>query len=485
MVDHPVLLLIRKIEQHYPAQIKSFWKLSTRKKAAKLYKLIATAKNDAQLEKALLFKKLTAKTYSPKSDDLWRNEIRVLKAELERFIVETEHELRLKDDENYAGWLLVQGFDRLKFKEGITEKNQRLQSNKPFAGDYQFILDAEFIQLLNYLTAETDLKKILEGFSGLVKNWETTLAEYVSQQLGRVNVLVAQYNIVSGQHQSPRVTIPPFGGSYSTQLPDSNISNYYKFYAKSFEGDFESKVQNFEKALQFIDPIAQRNPGFTARRIVLQISMARELSSHGHFEKAHHILAAIKDDVDTRFMDYKTAFYVNYVTNLVKYKRYHEALKLLDTELVNANVLYKNMLLQSRLLCYLNLRDTQSLSNYISFDLDEAPFPQNYMLKLVKSAYFYLVKEYDLAAQLVTNLVNTKDAHNRMHIYQPIGYLYKKFYSAAAKNNGLKRWKKADVSALLKEVDKIEANSPDWVRLISVYVWLKGEIEEMHSKSNK
>jgi hypothetical protein len=482
MVDHPVLLLIRKIEQHYPAQIKSFWKLSTRKKAAKLYKLIATAKNDAQLEKALLFKKLTAKTYSPKSDDLWRNEIRVLKAELERFIIDTEHELRLQEDENYNGWLLVQGFDRIKFKEGIAEKSQRLLNNKEFAGDYQFILDAEFVQLLNYMTGESDIKKLMEGFSQQVKNWETTLAEYIGQNLSKVNVLIAQYNWVSQQHQNPNI-ITPFTNEYRQHLPDTNISRYYSYYAQSFTGDFEAKIENYNTALKFIEPIAERNPLFASRRIVIKISLASELSGNGHFEKAHEIMTSIKSDVDTRFIDYKSVFYVNYVINLVKCQRYHEALAILDKELPDANELYKNMLLQSRLLCYLYLRDTQSLSTYISFDLDEAPFPQNYMLKLIKSAYFYLMKEYDLAAQMMTNLMNTKDAHNRMHLYQPIGNLYKKFYAVAVKNKGLKRWKQTDIALLNKELQKIETSETDWVKLVSVYVWLKGEIENIQAKS--
>lgn len=483
MVDHPVLLLTKKLEQHYPAQIKTFWKLSTRKKAAKLYKLIVTAKNDAQLEKALLFKKLTGKTYSPKADDLWRNEVRVLKAELERFVAENEHRLRYEEDENYQGWLVMQGFDRIKFKEGIIEKGQRLQAKKSFAGDYQFLLDIEFIQLLNYLTAEADIKKLLEGFGDVVKSWETTLAEYIGQQLGKVNVLIAQYNSVSLQHQNPLVTIPLFADYYSRHLPESNISNYYKYYSQSFEGDFETKIQNFNKALRFIEPIAARNPLFATRRIVLQISLARELSGHGHFEKAHELLASVKNDIDTRYIDYKSVFYVNYVTNLVKFKRYTEALQILDNELMNPNELYKNMLLQSRLLCYLNLRDTQSISGYISFDLDEAPFPQNYMLKLIKSAYFYLMKEPELAAQMMTNLLNTKDANSRMHAYLPIGTLYKKLYTVAVKNKGLKRWKQADINLLVKEIEKIENNEPEWLKLVSVYVWLKGEVESIKAKS--
>ncbi|MBP6731586.1 MAG: hypothetical protein KA149_05975, partial [Chitinophagales bacterium] len=210
--------------------------------------------------------------------------------------------------------------------------------------------------------------------------------------------------------------------------------------------------------------------------------IARQLSTSGYFDKAHEVFTDIKDSVERNFIEYKTVFYVNYVTNLVKCQRYTQALQILDGELIAANALYKNMLLQNRLLCYLNLRDVKSLSAYISFNLDEAPFPQSYMLKLIKSAYFYLVGEYDLAAQLVANLQQTKDANNRLHTFKPIAGLYKKFYSAAIKNKGLKRWDNKDVAALVKEVERIETTSLPEMKLVSVYSWIKGEIAQKYAK---
>ena len=105
---------------------------------------------------------------------------------------------------------------------------------------------------------------------------------------------------------------------------------------------------------------------------------------------------------------------------------YVEALKILDNEFETDNLMYKNMLLHSRLMCYLFLRDTKSLSKYITYDLDAAPFPQNYMLKVIKSAYFYLIDELDVAQNIVYNLLQTKDASDRMQLYMPIAMLYKK-----------------------------------------------------------
>ena len=102
----------------------------------KLYKLIITAKNAEQLDKSLLFKKIFAKTYSEKNDYLWRNEIRVLKEELESFLVEKEHEHFSKNNQAYNNWLLMHAYDRLKFSNGMDEKHEDLLKEKAIGKNF-------------------------------------------------------------------------------------------------------------------------------------------------------------------------------------------------------------------------------------------------------------------------------------------------------------------------------------------------------------
>lgn len=97
------------------------------------------------------------------------------------------------------------------------------------------------------------------------------------------------------------------------------------------------------------------------------------------------------------------------------------------------------MLLQSRLLCYLFLRDSQQLEKYISYDLDAAPFPQNYVLKIIKSAYFYLIGEYETALSIINSLMQAKYATDKMHYHQPISAIYKKLYTIKQKNASQKK----------------------------------------------
>lgn len=478
MESHPVIALAQKIEIHYGSEITSFWKLSSKKRTKKLYQLIIAAKNSDQLEKELLFKKLFEKTLTEKNDYLWRNEVRVLKEEMEKFLFEHEHRLHAKNNPAYTDWMLMQAFDRIKHKPGVDEKVENLAKNKDVIGSYQYALDADFIKLVNLQYAEEDIKKMMERFPDLIKDCLHLLDNLIAQHLNRINVFIAQYNVYCHQHQNGSA-VPLFKSPYKAIFPSNNISDFYYHYALSFTSNFEEQIKNLEQALKDIEPIAAYNKLFESNRMVIQISLGRDLSSNGFFARAHEVFLSIKKDIDAKFVQYKTVFYVNYITNLVKSKMYAEALYTLDHEFVTENLLYRNMLLQNRLLCYLYLRDTENLATYISYDLDSAPFPQNYMLKLIKSVYFYFVKEYDVALQIVSNLLQTKDASDRMQHYQPIALLYKKFYTTVQKNTFQKKWSAADIQSIKNEVEDIENNTLTEVKLVSVFLWIKDEIESV------
>jgi K+-transporting ATPase A subunit len=60
-VLHPVILLVQKIELHYPKEIQKFFAVSKKQRTEKFYKLITIAKNEEQLDKSYL------KKYLPKN----------------------------------------------------------------------------------------------------------------------------------------------------------------------------------------------------------------------------------------------------------------------------------------------------------------------------------------------------------------------------------------------------------------------------------
>jgi len=473
MENHPVISLVQKINLHYKQDIDAFWRASSKAKSRKLYLLIVSAKNDEQRAKELLFKKLFSKSHTAKNDYLWRNEIRVLKEELESFLIETEHSFNKKNNPEYNNWLLMYAFDRIKHSTGVFEVYDDVQAHKAVSANHQFVFDADLIKLMTHLYAETDMKKLLEQYPLLLQNSIATLDNLIAQHISRINSYIAQYNFVCSEYQNPDI-LPLHNNDFSRTLPENNISIFNNHFAYSYVSNTDLQIEHLEQASQAIAPIANYNKSLERSSVIIQISLARALSAGGYFIKAHEIFTAIKSNINKNYEQFNAIFYVNYITNMVKSKMYVEALKILDNEFETDNLMYKNMLLHSRLMCYLFLRDTKSLSKYITYDLDAAPFPQNYMLKVIKSAYFYLIDELDVAQNIVYNLLQTKDASDRMQLYIPIAMLYKKLYTAKQKNRQDKKWKAADIKSLKTDAENIDKSSE--LNIVSIFEWVKKEI---------
>ncbi|MCB9032846.1 MAG: hypothetical protein H6553_03330 [Chitinophagales bacterium] len=481
MILHPVIELVKLTEENYSKELNSYFSTIKKVRTTKLFKLIVGAKNDEQLQKELLFKKLFGKSYSEKNDYLWRNELRLLKEALEIFLIQKEHEHIVKNNEAYNNWLLIQAYDKMKYLHGITEQYENLITEQHEYASYNFALDAQLILLQNLHHITPDVAKRIDAFPEYIETWKTLLKDNYAVACSRMNLSIAQINWLCYAHKKENIT-QPIEVYFTGKLNENNLSVFYNNYAKSYYPELNLKLESFDKAIAAIEKIIQKNTLYNEQSVVIQMALGKEYSANGHFAKAHEILSKVKLSIDKDFPKHRTVFYVNYVTNLVKNKMYKEALRVLEHDFSTDNLLYKNMLLQSRLLCYLYLKDTNNLSKYISYDLDSAPFPQNYMLKVIKSAYFYLLQEYDTALSIINSLLQPKYAEGIMIFYQPIALLYKKLYTISQKNLLQKRMSEKDISTLQKMIVDFESDCDPEIKLVSIYTWLKIEIESNISK---
>lgn len=481
MENHAIVLLIQKIELHYAKEIAAFWKISSKKRTSKFYQLICSAKNNEQLQKELLFKKLFAKPYTEKNDYLWRNEIRLLKEELENFLLQKEHEHFSKNNKAYNDWLLMHAYDRLKFSNGMDEKHEDLLKEKDDYASYSFVLDACLLQLNNLHHKVPDLMKRMNEYPEQIKISKQVLNDMISAYCAKLNVQSSYYNWISYNHKLEQREALLLDEFHIT-LEKNPISNFYNNFSQSFTisadpDSFEKQLKHLNEAIEIIEPLYKKNKLLHEARFLVLMGKGREISSFGHFLEAHETLIKIKPDADKLNIHNKTVFYVNYITNLVKCKFYKEALHTLENEFTIENSLYKNMLLYNRLLCYLFLRDTKNLATYITYDLDAAPFPQSYVLKMIKSAYFYLIGEHETALSIINSLLQAKSSSDNMQYYQPIATIFKKLYTVSLKNSLQKKWSEKDIKTLQDGINEFEETAPAEFKLVSTYLWIKDEIE--------
>lgn len=480
MINHTTTELVRKTAAMYGKEVEIHLAGSKKLRTQKLYKLITTAKNEEQLEKSLLFKKLFGKIYSEKNDYLWRNELRLLKEEIETFLIKKEHEYISKNNAAYNDWLLVQSYKRLEYYDGIDEKAETLLKQKEHFASYQFVLDALFIQLYSLRFKILDVDKRRQCFPEYIQNGITVLNDAIASNCAQLNFFKSYNNWLSYNHQS-KERQELILNKYTCLLPENLISNFYNHLGAALtdsdEKNIEYLIENLDAAIKNIEPIYKNNKLFQENRVFALMGKGRELSANGKFDEADIVLKDIKLDIDNLHHHHRTIFYVNYITNLVKLKQYKEVIHILDHEFYPDNVLYKYMLLHSRLYCYLYLRDTKNLANYITYDLDAAPFPQNYVLKVIKSIYFYLINDYDTALNIINSVIQMVSA-DKMSYHKQISLLYKKLYTTKQKNSLQKTIPVKEIKLLQGGIDEFEKNTPNEFKLVSVYLWYKQEIEK-------
>ncbi|HOU46335.1 MAG TPA: hypothetical protein PLL99_00940, partial [Chitinophagales bacterium] len=226
MQQHPIAKLVQKIESHYAKEIQKHFSVSKKQRVEKLYKLITTAKNEEQLDKSLLFKKLFGKSYSEKNDYLWRNEIRLLKEELEEFLIQKEHEYISKNNEAYNDWLLMHAYDKLKFTDGMDEKQETLLSEKDDYASYPFVIDACLLQLNNLHHKIPDLIKRMNHYPEQIKETKQALDDMISAYCAKINLHKNYYNWISYNHkleEREKLILE----KYHLVLENTHISNSY------------------------------------------------------------------------------------------------------------------------------------------------------------------------------------------------------------------------------------------------------------------
>jgi len=262
MQNHSIISLIQKIETYFPKEIIKHFVVSKKQRSEKLYKLIAIAKNGEQLERSLLFKKLFGKSYSEKNDYLWRNEVRLLKEELEKFLVQKEHEHHAKNNEAYNDWHLVQAYKKLEYYEGIDEKTELLLKQKDSFASYQYVLDASLIQLYSLRYKIIDVEKRRKSYPEYIQKCNMLLDDLVASYSAQINFHKSYYNWLSYNHEAEeRETLTL--DTYECLLPKNPISNFFNCLGEALT-DTDNKnidhlIANIDAALENIEPIYKNN----------------------------------------------------------------------------------------------------------------------------------------------------------------------------------------------------------------------------------
>ncbi len=364
--------------------------------------------NPDSLEKAHLFRSVYGEVYHSSKDYLLRNELRLLKQALVRFLsgkMLTPHEHQL----NFLKFLSQHQLTHMFRKE---EKKLRKSLEKD--GEIGLLEELEGLSTNSFYRNE--LRGSKEDFLRLnagVQQWNAYGNENYLLQNRRLGVFQAFINegfSRMGIDMKDDVQQMPFEEDQST------ISKYYWYKAKSLsEAD---KIKYLNKALDYLT-VTKMNPELKRDEfVVITNNLSLQYFFNRDYERAAHLYENLMDQYDLP-KNKEVLVVFNYVSALVKcekydvvdamFKLYYRKMKKTPFTKVKATLLY--------VMSSLSRGDLKKAKELLPNDLKQGSHDDYLYARLVWAIYYYLKSDMDSCERENLNLIQSIQSKSQFQSY--------------------------------------------------------------------
>jgi hypothetical protein len=467
MNDNLVYKIIKALPDKEVKALTARLKNDKRERLLKLMRAITAG--DDSLSKAQLYQKVFGTKYTKEKDYLLRNELRLMKIELEEYLFETGLKQELEYYQDFKHRMI-----------GIRLSHLELPS---YAADY-FESGSEFAQ--KNLRYEESIELDNLAFSHRFKTTQlspqllpqmeksytsslNTLEELIAFRKSYLEFMQALYGRMSATVAPEKLSTLPAFDHLST--PASPLSA--QFYIQKAKAYSSFEEEDFEKLLEIARqlPAAER---IQHEYLSLLGQYASILSMKGKFEEAHPIFREVTEAPNFQRFRERAPFYVNYVRNTIKLKQYQTALDIITSieNEVSESMLHIH-LLTLKASCYIYLKDLKNLKNILPANFSEIKEIHRNYFKLLYAIYFYLEGNMSMAIHELENLLKTKELKGGENLYQLSGMMLKIFRLVEKKPNGIDAATRKKIVALLN-MPELDAQGRNMVP----YIWLNDEFGE-------
>jgi tetratricopeptide (TPR) repeat protein len=464
MNDHIVFKIIKALPEKEAKALNTRLKNDGRERLLKMARAIIAA--DDSLTKVQLYQKIFGTKYTKDKDYLLRNELRLMKIELEQYLFDTGLEQEIDYYQDFRNRIIGVRLSHLElpahaadyFETGseFALKNLRYEESielDNIAFSHRFKTTQLSAQLLPQM--ENSYKRTLKTLEELIA-FRKSYLEFIHALYGRMSATVAQekLHILPGfEHLSTPAS--PLSAQFYTQKA--------KAYSSFEEADFEKLL---EIARQL--PAAER---IQHEYLSLLGQYASILSMKGKFEEAHPIFREVTEAPNFHRFRERAPFYVNYVRNTIKLKQYQTALDIIaaiENE-VSESILHIH-LITLKASCYIYLKDLKNLKRILPADFSEIKEVHRNYFKLLYAIYFYLEGNLPMAIHELENMLKTKELKGGENLYLFSTIMLKIFRLVEKKPNGIDVATRKKIVALL-DVPELDAQG----RSMVPFIWLNDE----------
>lgn len=483
MRKNPAVQMIWQFtEAQYQAVRKTFIK-DKRSHTLKLLTIIRSYQKK-ELTKEELFRKLYGEPLSPQKDYLLRNELRLLRQKLDKYLLQTAVGQLLDEDEMFRQKMMLFAYKHHKLYDLFYETFDKAEdfALSTFQFDQALYLQNWQLDLAyqHQFSAVKDYEQKVEFFHEKGKKFQQTFEGYAAMHFRLRQFyasMEAYYKMLLHQPVKP-VNLDE--DEVQLKLADHALSRYYFFRSKAFYVSGEQRLNYFLQAYDALKSHEPRDRYIIDLLITVLLGIGRVLQQLGDFKRADEYMSmAIKeygDELPT--LASKEKFYANYLTNLLNIGKYEKALELSKHLQKETNDLGYTRYWYSiyELIAYIGLGKVKEIKNNLPVNHSEIPQQHRIYYRVINSIYYYLIDEHEWAYKEVYNLMHTKLADDYGKEQRQVIELVENFFQLNDKYARKDNIPSRDITRLQRELAAIDTSKINDVNILPVLLWLRKEI---------
>ncbi|MET0466757.1 MAG: hypothetical protein ABW007_26590 [Chitinophagaceae bacterium] len=486
MHKNPAIQICHQLTAKHAQALKKLLVQDKRSASLKLFNLIRSLP-PKEISKEHLYKNIYGTNYEPSKDYLLRNELRLLRQKLDKFLLQKSVEELLDTDEVFRQQLQLRAYKHFRLYDLFFECFDKTSLASEQAFRFGDVLDMQnwYFDLAyqHQFSAVRDYEEKAVFFNNATTKASGTLSRLVAAQTSMQDFYKAlehYYQRLLGQSavsRPPSEKNKPGPDRDHTQHP---LSIYYYHRSEAFYTDGKNRLAHFLKAYEALEAHDYRDEYITDLLVNILLGIGRTLQQLGEFEQADVYLSKAITDyaIEIKGLASKDKLYANYIINLLNIGQYDKASEVLQQlqKGINEEGYAQYWYTIYRLMASIGLRKTAEIKQNLPANYTAIPLQHRVYFRIISSIYFYLAGDMEWAYKEAYNLLHTKLAEEYGREQLAVIELLETFFQLGDKHGNLKQIPVKESKKLGQKMNAIDTSKINDINILPVLLWLKKEI---------
>jgi tetratricopeptide (TPR) repeat protein len=486
MHKNPAIQICHQLTAKHAQALKKLLMQDKRSASLKLFNLIRNIP-PKEITKEYLYKNIYGTSYEASKDYLLRNELRLLRQKLDKFLLQKSVEELLDSDDVFRQQLLLRAYRHFGLYDLFFESFDKTAAASEQAFRFGDTLDMQnwYLDLAyqHQFSAVRDYEEKARFFQTATAKASELLSRQVATQTS-INdfykALEHYYQRLLGQASAGQKTPVRENIQFDTDPAKHPLSVYYYHRSAAFYTDGKDRLAHFLKAYTALYTHDYRDEYITDLLVNILLGIGRTLQQLGEFEEADKYLSKAINDYakEIKGLASKDKLYANYINNLLNIGHYGKAIDILQQiqKGINEEGYAQYWYTIYRLMASIGLRKTAEIKQHLPANYTAIPLQHRVYFRIISSIYFYLAGDMEWAYKEAYNLLHTKLAEEYGREQLAVIELLETFFQLADKHGYLKKLPVKESKKLEQKMNSIDTSKINDINILPVLLWLKKEI---------